>query len=114
MTESPGIARSYGCTFGCGNPYDYVVVDIRSGDAIMACTPCYVRMAIDMINAITNPDSPEVAEAVRVMGIAEQTTMGDQTVKPRGHNRPADTPDFLTPEEDDDIITVDQLPEAFR
>jgi hypothetical protein len=106
--------RSYGCSFGCGNPYDYIVVSVADGTTEFLCMPCYVKLATEIIEAVTNPDSPTVQAALAEMGQVQQTAMNGQGPKRRGKNAPvdADDPDII--EAFDSVITVDELPEEFR
>ena len=115
MTEQSATQeRSYGCTFGCGNPYDYILVDVQSGETLFLCVPCYVKTAADMIAAITDPDNPDVQAAMREAATGEQAPVTGTRVRRRGHNAPAtaDDPDLITAY--DDRITVDELPDEFK
>lgn len=106
--------RSYGCTFGCGNPYDYVIVSVSDNDVQMLCLPCYVRLAADMIAAVTEPDNPAVMEALRAVAMDNVTQAPGPSGKPRGHNAPAGTDDPGIFEAFDSVVTVDDLPDEFR
>jgi hypothetical protein len=106
--------RSYGCSFGCGNPYDYVVIDVQSSETLFLCVPDFVRVASDMVSAITNPDDPSVVAAmVDINAIVADKAPGPKA-KRRGKNAPvgADDDDLL--ETFESVITVDELPDAFR
>ena len=107
-------ARSYGCTFGCGNPYDYIVISAADGTTEFLCLPCYVRLAIDMIAAVTNADDPKVQEAMRALGDMPIDIAPRPSGKPRGKNAPATTDDPELFEAFDDVITTEDLPEEFR
>lgn len=85
--------RSYGCSYGCGNPYDFVVVTVQDGEAQMLCTPCFIRTAMDMVAAIVNPDDPEVAQRIAEAGTVDQVPMSGRPVAGRGHEAPVDTLD---------------------
>lgn len=106
--------RSYGCTFGCGNPYDVIVVMVSDGTTEFLCIPCFVKMASDMVAAITDADDPTVKAA---MEWASSNPV-ENTPGPRGkrgrHNAPATNNDPDLMEAFDDVITVDDLPEEFR
>ena len=106
--------RSYGCSFGCGNPYDYIIVSVSDGTAEMLCMPCYVRLAIDMIAAVTDQDNPEVQAALAAVGSVQIDNVPGPTGRTRGHNAPAttDDPDLLAAF--DDVVTTEDLPEEFR
>lgn len=113
-TESSIPARSYGCSFGCGNPYDYVVVTVADATTLFLCMPCYVRLATDMIAAVTESDSPNVKAALTAAGDIDAVDTSTPGVRRRGHNAPAgsDDPDLMAAY--DDTITVDELPDEFR
>lgn len=106
--------RSYGCSFGCGNPYDYIVIDVASGTTEFLCLPDYCRLAADMLKAVMEPDSEEVRQAVAAMGQIDAVPMNGSKVKARGKNAPtnADDPDLIAAF--DGIITADELPDEFR
>lgn len=106
--------RSYGCSFGCGNPYDYIVVNVADGTTEFLCLPCFVRLAHDMITAVTMPDDPTVIAAVAAMGQIDVAPMTGKGARRRGKNAPvtADDDDLISAYED--VITEDELPEAFR
>lgn len=115
MTEASVMPeRSYGCTFGCGNPYDIVIVQVVDGTSELLCYPCFVRMASDVAEAMINPDSPAVRAAVSLAGDVDQVPMQGKGPRGRGHNAPATTadPDVLSAY--DDTITADELPPEFR
>jgi hypothetical protein len=106
--------RSYGCTFGCGNPYDYVIVSVADNSVEMLCVPCYVRLAADMIAAITEPSDPGVMEALRAIGMDNAETVPGPSGNPRGHNAPVGADDPAVFEAFNDVITVEDLPDEFR
>lgn len=115
MSEATGMPeRSYGCTFGCGNPYDYIIVSAIDNTVEMLCIPCYIRLAADMVGAMTSPDDPEVMAALKAIGADNAETVPGPKGKPRGHNPPAGStdPDFI--ETFDTFITVEELPDEFR
>lgn len=85
--------RSYGCSLACGNPYDFVVVLVQDGTTQMLCTPCFVRTAQDMLEAIINPDSTEVQRRIAEAGEVEQVPMYGRQPAKRGHEAPVDTID---------------------
>lgn len=116
MAESETVQpeRSYGCTFGCGNPYDYVVISVADGSTEFLCLPCYVRLATDLVEAVTNPEGQKVIDALRESGTVEQAPMSGSKPKSRGRNAPVtnDDPDIF--EEFDGVVTEDELPDEFR
>lgn len=110
--ESP--ARSYGCSWGCGNPYDYIFVSVADGTVEFLCLPDFLKLAEQIITAVTSPEGEEMMRALADMASVESAPMKTSKVKARGHNAPvnADDPDLL--EAFDTVITVDELPEEFR
>jgi len=64
-TQSDGThERSYGCTFGCGNPYDVIVTFVNDASTEMLCIPCYIKMASDMLTAMVKSDDSNVKAAM--------------------------------------------------
>lgn len=106
--------RSYGCSYGCGNPYDFIFVSVSDGTTEFLCLPCFVKLAADMVEAALNPDVSHMAEALADMQSAEKAPMSNGKVRKRGKNAPAtnDDPDLL--EAFDSVITPEELPEEFR
>lgn len=104
--------RSYGCSLACGNPYDFIVVLVQDGTTQMLCTPCFVRTAADMLEAMTNPDDPEVQRRIAEAGAVEQVPMYGRQVAGRGHEAPADSldPDAISEFEgyvlDDEVDSI--------
>lgn len=115
MTDvAPELERSYGCTFGCGNPYDFVVIDARSGTTDFLCLPCFVRLAGDMVAAMTEADNPQVIAALAYATTDSAAAAPGPTGARRGKNPPATNADPDLFGSFDSLITVDELPEAFR
>lgn len=113
MPDAPFI-RSYGCSFGCGNPYDYVVVSVADGTTEFLCLPCYVKLATEMIEAVTNPESADVIRALAEASDYQQTAMNGNGPKSRGKNAPVDADDPDVFAAFDGVITSDELPDEFR
>lgn len=106
--------RSYGCTFGCGNPFDYVFTDVASSETQFLCLPCFVRLASDIVEAATNPDNATVRLAVAEMGEVDSAPVTTRTHGKRGHNAPVTTDDPDIFEAFDGVTTAEELPDAFR
>jgi hypothetical protein len=106
--------RSYGCSFGCGNPYDFVFVSVVDGTTEFLCLPCMVRLASDMVAAVTEPDNPSLLSALAGAGKIDTAPMSNGGVKRRGKNAPVNTDDDDLLSAYEDVITEDELPEAFR
>lgn len=107
-------ARSYGCSRGCGNPYDFVVITVSEAFTEMLCLPCFVGTAMDMVTAVTNPEDQTVQAAVAEMPASEQTPMNQPVGQARGHFAPAESEDPDVLAAFDGVVTENELPEAFR
>ena len=115
MSESAAHAgRSYGCTYGCGNPYDVLLVSVADGTTEFLCLPCLVKLAADMVTGIINAESANVDAKVRKAGTVQQAPMDGNGARPRGHNAPVTTDDPDLFAAFDAVITADELPEQFR
>jgi hypothetical protein len=106
--------RSYGCTFGCGNPYDYIVISVADGTVEFLCLPDYVRLAVDMVEAVNNPDGLKVLAAMAADETPEQAPMKNSGPLRRGHNAPATTDDDDLFEAYDSVVTEEELPDEFK
>lgn len=91
--------RSYGCSWGCGNPYDYILISVAGGDAEFLCLVCMLKLMQDMIMAVLNPQDPAVRDAMNDTAGIEYAPMTSGRVRKRGKNAPADI-------DDDDLIDV--------
>lgn len=112
--DSEPLPRSYGCTFGCGNPYDYVIVTVQDSTTEMLCLPCFLKLASDVLEAVVNPDNPDVIRAIENAGTAEQTKMNGQGPKRGRKNAPVTADDPSLIEAFDSVISEDELPPEFR
>src|SRR5271166_6443228 len=108
MPDAPA-QRSYGCSFGDGQPYDFILIDVQSGTTEFLCAPCYIGLARDMLEAITQPDSDFVKAAMAAAGDVNAVPMSGNGTKARGKNAPANNEDSDLIEVFDSIVTVDQL-----
>lgn len=111
---APTIQRSYGCSFGCGNPYDYIIVQVVDGTTEFACLPCFVRLASDMVTAVTEGISDGAQSELRELGAADMAPMQNGRVRGRGKNAPADADDPDLIEAFDSRVTVEDLGEEFK
>lgn len=115
MTVSPDTSeRSYGCTFGCGNPYDYVFISVRDGTTEFLCLPCFVRLAHDILSAVTEPDPEQVAQWLKAISPLDPTPVKGSAPKRGKHNAPATNLDPEIFSAYEDVITEDELPEDFK
>jgi len=116
MSEQPIVsaARSYGCTWGCGNPYDYIFVSVADGTVEFLCLPDFLKLAETIITAVTSPEGEEVMKAMVDAAKLESAPMADMQIRPRGHNAPVGTEDPDLIEQFSTVITVDELPDEFR
>lgn len=107
-------ARSYGCSWACGNPYDYVFVNVQDATTEFLCMPCFLKLAEQIITAVTSPEGQEIMAALAEAANLESAPMDTTQVKARGHNAPANTEDPDLIEAFDSVITVDDLPDEFK
>lgn len=114
MTQPSETARSYGCTFACGNPYDYVFISVRDGTTEFLCLPCFIRLAHDMLAAVTEPDPEQVAKWLKAISPLDQAPMKSNGAKRGRKNAPAtnDDPDLF--DAFDSRIDASELPQEFR
>ncbi len=106
--------RSYGCTYGCGNPYDFVIVDVASSTTEFLCLPCFAHLAAQVIEVVNDPDG-EMAKLAASMGPnPEQAPMTGTRVRKGRRNAPAGTDDPDVVSAFDGTIAEDELPEEFR
>lgn len=113
-TPNPETGRSYGCSFGCGNPYDVILISVRGGDTLFLCMPCYIRQSADMLAAMVDKDDPLVRQMVALAEMPGQAPMIPGHVKKRGHNAPVNAEDDDLIAAYDDVVTPDELSEEFR
>lgn len=115
MTDpSPELERSYGCTFGCGNPYDFILIDVASGTTEFLCLPDFARLAADMVAAVTSAGDPSVIAAMAYASSDPVESAPGPGGRGRGRNAPATSTDPDLFGHFDAIITVDELPAEFR
>lgn len=106
--------RSYGCSYGCGNPYDYVFVSVADSTTEFLCLPCFVKLAADIVAAITSPDAEDVKSALNGAPGFRPVQTPRAKAKTRGHNAPVGTEDDDLLSSFDSTITVDELPPEFK
>src|SRR5258707_13790362 len=91
--------RSYGCSWGCGNPYDYIIISVADGTKEFMCLVCYMKLAQDMIMAVLNRQDRAAKAAMAALAGIEKAPMTSGRVRKRRKNARADI-------EDDDLITA--------
>lgn len=90
------------------------MVDVAVGETQFLCTPCFIRLAADMVAAITEPNDPNVAAALEAVGVGVPEQPPGPTGKPRGHNAPVTNTDPDLFASFDDVTTYEDLPDEFR
>lgn len=106
--------RSYGCSFGCGRPYDYIMISVALGETQMLCIVCFLSLTRDMLASMVNPNDPEVLKAIAVFNAASGEQVPGPSGKPGRRNAPANSADSDLYDAYDDILTTEDLPEDFR
>lgn len=113
MTEQPDVpARSYGCSYGCGNPYDYVLVDVQGSETLLLCVPCFIRTAMEMVDAFMKRGDPEIEARVAQGAVSEQAPMNGRQVAKRGHEAPGDADDADAIETFESYVLDDEAAET--
>lgn len=115
MTQMPETSeRSYGCSYGCGNPYDVVVVIVEDATTSFLCIPCFLKLSADILQAITDGSNPEIMAKLALAQTDAIALVPGPGGKRRGKNAPAETddPDLIAAY--DDVVTVDDLSDEFR
>ena len=107
-------ARSYGCSYGCGNPYDYVFVSVADGTTEFPCMPCFIRLAVEIVQAVQTTEGAELVTAINDMGKLQAAPMTNSKTRKRGHEAPVNADDEALIEAFDSRITADELPEDFK
>lgn len=110
----PVTERSYGCSLGCGRPYDFIIIDVQSGTTEFPCVPCYLQLASDMLTAMLEPGNPDVQSALAAIGTVTTVPMDGNGAKRGRRNAPANSEDPDLMEAFDSVITVDELSDEFR
>lgn len=106
--------RSYGCSFGCGNPYDYIFISVAGGETLFLCLPDFVRLASDIVATVTTPDPDQVAQWLKAISPLDQAPHRGKGARTRGHNAPAEVDDPELFDAFDAVITSDELGDEFR
>lgn len=115
MTDQPTqTERSYGCTFGCGNPYDFVFISVQDGTTEFLCVPCFVKLASDIVSAVLDPDPKLAAVWLAAGANLDQAPMRQRSARARGHNAPTTTDDPELFSAFESVITADELGDEFR
>lgn len=114
MTEVSGELRSYGCSYGCGNPYDFVVTTISDMSSLALCAVCFMRTAHDMMTAVMDPNNPEVQKRVAEAQLDNVVQFDAEHLKRRGHNAPVDASSQDAIDAFDGYVMEDELPDEFR
>lgn len=109
LPENAAPERSYGCSNGDGNPYDFIVVTVSDATTQFLCTPCFVQAAIVMVTAITEGQDPEVMEAVASAGVIDQVPMNEGRIRQRGKNAPAELENDLVIERFDNMVLENEF-----
>jgi hypothetical protein len=76
--------------------------------------PCFVKLASDVLTAMTEGVSPEVAAELAAMTGDNIAPMNGSGVRARGKNAPVDTDDPDLVEAFDSRVTVDELGDEFK
>lgn len=114
MTVPEPSTRSYGCQYGCGNPFDVILTQIIDNSTLILCLPCFVRTAIEIVDAMTGEVSPEVEAERRELAAMDQPPMTGQRARRGRHNAPVGSDSLDLIEAYDTQIADDELPDEFK
>lgn len=109
--ESP---RSYGCQYGCGNSMDVILTQILDNSTLILCIPCFVKTAIEIVDAMTGDISPDVEAQRQELNAMEQAPMTGSRARRGRHNAPVGVDNEGLIEVYDTQITDDELSDEFR
>jgi hypothetical protein len=112
LPQPPG--RSYGCTFGCGRPYDFILVTVQDSSTEFLCMVCLITLSRDMINALADQGSNEMLAALAYAADEGNGQVPGPTAKPGRRNAPVGTEDDDTLSAFDSIIEGSELSEEFQ
>lgn len=104
--------RSYGCSNGCGNPYDVILINIKDLSSDALCMPCFVHVATGVIEAMTNAGSPEVQAALAYAASVQGEQVPGPSGRPGRRNAPANSQDASMFEAYDTTVEWDGNPET--
>lgn len=106
--------RSYGCQFGCGNPFDVILFQVVDGSTLMLCTPCHIKLAIELVDAMTGDVSPEVEATRQELNAMDQAPQTGSRARRGRHNAPVGTTSDDLIEAYDSAVTVDELDDSLN
>lgn len=114
MPANQGTKRSYGCSYGDGNPYDFVIIQVGEKEVLMLCTPCFIQTAAQMLEAMQNPDNEVVRKMLAEAPDASEQVPFEDDIPGRGHNAPVETKDPDAIEAFESFVLEDELPDGFK
>lgn len=109
MTDNAQTQRSYGCEFACGNPYDVILIQVSDGTTQFLCIPCFIKLASDVVEAMTDGNSEYVQSAMSAYRATAGEPPPGPTGKARGHNAPATSSDPDLFAAYDDVVTLEEF-----
>lgn len=63
---------SHGCTMGCGNEYQFVIVNVTDSSTLFVCTACFVVLAMKTVEVMTEEMPAELNDALAEVQAMEQ------------------------------------------
>lgn len=108
------IKRSYGCSYGCGNPFDLIVVSTKDASTLMLCTPCFIQTAAQMLEAMTNPENSDVVQMMREAGDVDEVPFDSEEFRSKTRHAPVELDDPDAIEAFEGEVPYDELPDEFK
>lgn len=103
--ELPAPDRTYPCSYGCGNQIDVILTQVEDSTTLMLCMPCFILTAQQVLEAMVNPDNPDVKKRISDAGAVNRATRGkaasSRAKKPEEQD--PDDPDYIAPFQGFDI-----------
>lgn len=114
MSTPDDTGMSYGCQYGCGNPYHVILIQVQDNSSLFLCLPCFVRTADEIVKAITTGDAPGTETEQAELDAMRRDQVPGPRAKRGRHNAPSGTDDPDLVEAFDSRIYEDELPDEFR
>lgn len=102
-------SRSYGCTYGCGRPYDVILINVADGTTEFLCMVDFVTVASTVVKAMTEAASPEVAAALAYAASHPAEQAPGPAGKPGRRNAPANSADDDMFAEYDEMLELSDI-----
>jgi hypothetical protein len=111
VAEDDAPPRSYGCSYGCGRPYDFIVTNVSDMSSLALCAVDFMRTAHDMMVAAMESDNPDVQERLAEAVLTDVVPFEDNGLKRGRHNAPVEANSADAIAAFDGFVFEDELPD---